>query len=125
MTTSIEWAQNPDGSKGETWNPTRGCTKISPGCKHCYAETFAKRWIGIEGHAYQLGLMPRLVPDALDKPLHWKKPRGIFVNSMSKKSTPYLEAKVARDAANVAAAAARDAAAAAWNAYLAAAPVSK
>ena len=83
MTTSIEWAQNPDGSKGETWNPTRGCTKISPGCKHCYAETFAKRWIGIEGHAYQLGFTPRLVPGALDKPLRWRKPRGIFVNSMS------------------------------------------
>lgn len=72
----IEWTD-------ATWNPTRGCTKVGPGCKHCYAETFAERWRGIPGHAYEQGFDPRFVPDQLDKPLHWKKPRRIFVNSMS------------------------------------------
>lgn len=72
----IEWTD-------ATWNPTRGCTKVSAGCKHCYAETFAERWRGIPGHAYEQGFDPRFVPDQLDKPLHWKKPRRIFVNSMS------------------------------------------
>jgi protein gp37 len=73
---SIEWTD-------ATWNPVRGCVKISPGCKHCYAETFAERWRGIAGHPYEQGFDPRLVPDSLDAPLHWKKPRTIFVNSMS------------------------------------------
>jgi protein gp37 len=72
----IEWTD-------ATWNPTRGCTKVSPGCKHCYAETFAERWRGIAGHPYELGFDPRLVPEQLDVPFHWKKPRTIFVNSMS------------------------------------------
>jgi protein gp37 len=83
MTTSIEWAQNADGTPGETWNPTRGCDKVSPGCKHCYAETFAERWRGIPGHPYERGFDFRLVPDALDKPLRKKKPTTYFVNSMS------------------------------------------
>ena len=73
---AIEWTD-------ATWNPVRGCTKISPGCKNCYAETFAERWRGIKGHAYEQGFDLRLAPDMLDKPLHWKKPRMIFVNSMS------------------------------------------
>lgn len=73
---TIEWTD-------ATWNPVRGCTKISPGCKHCYAETFAERWRGIPGHAYEQGFDLRLVPKVLTKPLTWAKPRTIFVNSMS------------------------------------------
>lgn len=73
---AIEWTD-------ATWNPVRGCKKVSPGCKHCYAETFAERWRGIPGHAYEQGFDPRLVPEMLDAPLRWKRPRTIFVNSMS------------------------------------------
>lgn len=72
----IEWTD-------ATWNPVRGCVKVSPGCKHCYAETFAERWRGISGHAYERGFEPRLVPEKLDEPLRWTRPRTIFVNSMS------------------------------------------
>lgn len=72
----IEWTD-------ATWNPVRGCTKVSPGCTHCYAETFAERWRGIPGHAYEQGFDLRLVPDKLDEPLKWKRPKRIFVNSMS------------------------------------------
>jgi protein gp37 len=73
---SIEWTD-------ATWNPVRGCTKISPGCKYCYAEVFAERFRGVPGHAYERGFDPRLVPEKLAEPLRWKKPRMIFVNSMS------------------------------------------
>jgi len=73
---TIEWTDS-------TWNPVTGCTKVSPGCKHCYAETFAERWRGIPGHPYEQGFDLRLWPDRLDMPLTWKKPRTIFVNSMS------------------------------------------
>lgn len=83
MTTSIEWTQNPDGSPGKTWNPTRGCVEISPGCARCYAKTFAERWRGVPGHAYEQGFDPRLVPEKLGEPLTWKKPTTVFVNSMS------------------------------------------
>lgn len=72
----IEWTD-------ATWNAVRGCTKISPGCKNCYASTFAERWRGVPGHAYEQGFDLRLVPEKLEEPLHWKKPRRIFVNSMS------------------------------------------
>src|SRR6516162_8818622 len=72
----IEWTD-------ATWNPVRGCTKISPGCKHCYAETFAERFRGVCGHPYEQGFDLRLVPEKLDEPLHHRKPRRIFVNSMS------------------------------------------
>ena len=75
-TSTIEWT---DG----TWNPVRGCTKISPGCAHCYAETFAERFRGVEGHPYEQGFDLRLVPEHLADPLTWKKPKTIFVNSMS------------------------------------------
>ena len=74
--TKIEWCD-------ATWNPVRGCTKISPGCKHCYAEAFAERWRGVEGHPYELGFDPRLVHEKLTEPLGWRKPRSVFVNSMS------------------------------------------
>jgi protein gp37 len=73
---TIEWTD-------ATWNPVRGCTKISAGCAHCYAETFAERWRGIPGHAYEQGFDLRVVPDKLLEPLKWKRPRTIFVNSMS------------------------------------------
>jgi protein gp37 len=61
----------------------RGCTKISPGCTHCYAETFAERFRGVPGHPYEQGFDLRLVPEKLAEPLRWAKPRMIFVNSMS------------------------------------------
>jgi protein gp37 len=73
---TIEWTD-------ATWNPVRGCTKISPGCKHCYAATFAERFRNVPGHPYEQGFDLRLVPDKLLIPLCWQKPRRIFVNSMS------------------------------------------
>lgn len=72
----IEWTDT-------TWNPVRGCTKISPGCKHCYAEAFAERFRGVKDHPYQDGFDLRLVPAKLLEPLSWTKPRMVFVNSMS------------------------------------------
>src|SRR5262245_53375995 len=73
---SIEWTES-------TWNPVTGCTKISPGCKHCYAETFAERFRGVPGHPYEQGFDLKLWESRLKVPLSWKKPRMIFVNSMS------------------------------------------
>src|SRR5437016_1168892 len=72
----IEWTD-------VTWNPVRGCSKISPGCMHCYAETFAERWRGIAGHPYEFGFDLRLVPERLLDPFRWLRPLRIFVNSMS------------------------------------------
>lgn len=72
----IEWTD-------ATWNPVRGCTKISPGCAHCYAETFAERFRGVPGHAYEQGFDLRMVPAKLAEPLKWAAARMIFVNSMS------------------------------------------
>ena len=72
----IEWTD-------ATWNPVTGCTKIGPGCANCYAERFAERWRGIEGHPYEQGFDLRLWPSRLGQPASWKKPRMIFVNSMS------------------------------------------
>jgi protein gp37 len=72
----IEWTD-------ATWNPVRGCSKISPGCTHCYAETFAERFRGVQGHPYEQGFDLRLVPERLLDPLRWPKPKMIFVNSMS------------------------------------------
>ena len=72
----IEWTD-------ATWNPVRGCTKVSPGCAHCYAETFAERFRGVPGHPYEQGFDLRLVPHKLAEPLRWATPRMIFVNSMS------------------------------------------
>ncbi|HEX5273203.1 MAG TPA: DUF5131 family protein, partial [Gemmataceae bacterium] len=66
-----------------SWNPVRGCTKISPGCTHCYAETFAERFRGVPGHPYERGFDLRLVPEKLAEPLRWKTPQMVFVNSMS------------------------------------------
>lgn len=72
----IEWTD-------ATWNPLRGCTKVSPGCKHCYAETFAERFRGVAGRPYEQGFDLRLVPEKLSEPFHWSGPRTVFVNSMS------------------------------------------
>lgn len=74
--TKIEWTD-------ATWNPVRGCTKISPGCKHCYAEVFAERFRGVKGHPYELGFDLRLVPNKLLEPFSWTSPCMVFVNSMS------------------------------------------
>src|SRR5437868_10434814 len=75
-TSRIEWTD-------ATWNPLRGCSKVSPGCKHCYAETFAERFRGVPGHPYEYGFDLRLVPEKLAEPLRWKTSRMVFVNSMS------------------------------------------
>jgi protein gp37 len=72
----IEWTDS-------TWNPVRGCTKVSPGCAHCYAEVFAERFRGVPGHPYEQGFDLRLWPDRLVLPLRWRRPRMVFVNSMS------------------------------------------
>lgn len=72
----IEWTD-------ETWNPVTGCTKVSPGCAHCYAETFAERFRGVPGHPFEQGFDLKLWPERLTKPFSWKKPRKVFVNSMS------------------------------------------
>jgi protein gp37 len=72
----IEWTD-------ATWNPLRGCTKISPGCKHCYAETFAERFRGVVDHPYEQGFDLRLIPHKLSEPFEWSGPRTAFVNSMS------------------------------------------
>jgi len=73
---SIEWTE-------ATWNPVTGCTKVSPGCAHCYAETFAERFRGVPGHPYERGFDLQLRPERLEQPLTWTRPRIIFVNSMS------------------------------------------
>ena len=72
----IEWTD-------ATWNPVRGCSKVSPGCLHCYAETFAERFRGVPGHPFEQGFDLRLVPEKLGDPLRWSTPQRIFVNSMS------------------------------------------
>jgi len=73
---AIEWTD-------ATWNPVLGCTKISPGCKHCYAETFSERFRGVPNHPFERGFDLRLVPKALQRPFHWRRGRLVFVNSMS------------------------------------------
>lgn len=72
----IEWTD-------ATWNPVTGCNKVSPGCKHCYAETFSERFRGVPGHPFEQGFDLRLWPQRVELPLRWRTPRRIFVNSMS------------------------------------------
>ena len=74
--TAIEWTD-------ATWNPTTGCTKVSEGCRHCYAERFTDRFRGVEGHYYSNGFDVMVRPEKLDMPLRWNRPRKIFVNSTS------------------------------------------
>lgn len=76
MKSAIEWTES-------TWNPLTGCTKISPGCKHCYAERMALRLQAMGQRNYVNGFELTLQEDALELPLRWKKPQSIFVNSMS------------------------------------------
>ncbi len=76
QTSAIEWTD-------ATWNPVTGCTQVSPGCDHCYALTFAERFRGVPDHPYEQGFDLKLWPERLQLPLRWKKPRRIFVNSMS------------------------------------------
>lgn len=73
---AIEWTD-------ATWNPVTGCLEVSPGCDHCYARTFAERFRGVPAHPYEQGFDLRLWPSRLEYPLRWRKPRRIFVNSMS------------------------------------------
>jgi protein gp37 len=73
---SIEWTE-------ATWNPVTGCVEVSPGCDHCYARTFAERFRGVPGHPYEQGFDLKLWPERLSQPARWRRPRVIFVNSMS------------------------------------------
>ncbi|MBN1122446.1 MAG: phage Gp37/Gp68 family protein [Anaerolineae bacterium] len=72
----IEWTES-------TWNPVTGCTKVSPGCKNCYAERMAKRLKAMGMEKYRNGFDVTLHPDELERPTEWRKPQMIFVNSMS------------------------------------------
>jgi len=74
--TAIEWTEM-------TWNPVTGCTKVSPGCKHCYAETMAKRLVAMGSPRYRDGFTVTLQRDLVDLPRRWRAPRTVFVNSMS------------------------------------------
>lgn len=74
--TSIEWTD-------KTWNIATGCDKVSPGCDHCYAETFSERFRGVKGNHFEHGFDLQLRPERMDIPLHTKKPSKFFVNSMS------------------------------------------
>lgn len=76
LSSKIEWTD-------ATWNPVRGCTKISPGCTNCYAKTFAERFRGVPGHPFEQGFDLRLVPEKLAEPFKWPAKQRIFVNSMS------------------------------------------
>lgn len=93
-TSTIEWTD-------ATWNPVRGCTKLSPGCKHCYAERFAERFRGVPGHPFEQGFDLRLVPDKLDAPLRWRIGKRIFVNSMSDLFHQDVPATYIREVADV------------------------
>ena len=73
---TIEWTD-------ATWSTQRGCDKVDPTCKNCYACKFSERFRGVPGNAFEQGFDFRLVPENLEMPLHWKQPRKIFVNSMS------------------------------------------
>jgi protein gp37 len=75
-TSAIEWTD-------ATWNPVTGCSKITAGCDHCYAERFAERFRGTPGHPFEHGFDLQLRPDRISQPLSWRRSRMIFVNSMS------------------------------------------
>lgn len=91
---SIEWTD-------ATWNPVRGCTKISPGCKHCYAHTFAERFRGVPNHPYEQGFDLKLVPEKLIDPFRWKSPKKVFVNSMSDLFQPEIHDSYIRQVVSV------------------------
>ena len=73
---TIEWTNS-------TWNPVTGCTKVSAGCDHCYAERLSERFRGVEGHPFESGFDLTLRPKRLEQPMQWRRPQLIFVNSMS------------------------------------------
>lgn len=73
---AIEWTD-------ATWNPVTGCTEVSPGCDHCYARTFSERFRGVQDHPFEQGFDLRLRPERLEVPFKWRRPRRVFVNSMS------------------------------------------
>jgi protein gp37 len=77
-----EHADRSPPDKWESWNPVTGCSKVSEGCRNCYAERFAERWRGIPGHHYEHGFDLQLRPERLELPLHWRRPRRVFVVSM-------------------------------------------
>lgn len=76
LNSTIEWTD-------ATWNPVTGCTQVSAGCDHCYAKAFAERFRNVPDHPYEQGFDLRLWPERLELPIRWRKPRRIFVNSMS------------------------------------------
>ena len=73
---TIEWTNS-------TWNPVTGCTKVSAGCDHCYAERLSERFRGVAGHPFESGFDLTLRPKRLEQPMQWRRPQLIFVNSMS------------------------------------------
>ena len=74
--TQIEWTDS-------TWNPVTGCTKLTAGCDHCYAERFSERFRNVKDHPFENGFDLTVRPERVQQPLAWKRPRRIFVNSMS------------------------------------------
>ena len=76
LKSAIEWTNS-------TWNPVTGCTKVSAGCDHCYAERFSERFRGVKGHPFEPGFDLALRPERIEQPLQWRRPQLIFVNSMS------------------------------------------
>lgn len=95
MPTKIEWAQ-------ESWNPVTGCTKVSAGCKNCYAERMSKRLAGMGQKKYADGFEVRMHASELERPLRWKKPRRIFVCSMSDLFNHKVPYQFANDVVDVA-----------------------
>ncbi len=91
---TIEWTD-------ATWNPVLGCTKVSAGCAHCYAERFTERFRGVPGHPFEQGFDVRLVPAKLDQPRRWRQPRRIFVNSMSDLFHPRVPASYIAEVGHV------------------------
>jgi protein gp37 len=91
---SIEWTE-------ATWNPVTGCSKVSPGCKHCYADRMARRLKAMGQERYRNGFKLTLQPDLLEAPLRWRRPRLIFVNSMSDLFHPLTPASFIREVFDV------------------------
>ena len=91
---TIEWTD-------ATWNPVRGCTKVSSGCAHCYAERFSERFRGVRNHPFEQGFDLRRVPEKLDQPRRWRRPRRVFVNSMSDLFHPQVPESYIADVGHV------------------------
>src|ERR1700760_4746502 len=89
---AIEWTDT-------TWNPVTGCTKISAGCDNCYAARFSERFRNVPGHPFETGFDLTLRPERLAQPLYWKRPRMIFVNSISDLFQKFLNDRYRNSAA--------------------------